>query len=75
MSTESVVLSPELTPSDRLILENLAHDIRAHYPAQSNGSIKSADQPAKHGNGAANGGMLAALLKPQCIDTSNAGIP
>ncbi|KAI0805039.1 fatty acid desaturase [Xylaria sp. FL0064] len=57
----SIVLSPELTPSDRLILENLANDIRIRQSpsrAEVNGTAKPDGKPrSKSKNGTANGDL------------------
>ncbi|KAI0449567.1 fatty acid desaturase [Xylaria acuta] len=53
----SIILSPELTPSDRLVLESLARDIRNHRPAsnidtgESTGTHTPPVLKLKHANG------------------------
>ncbi|KAI8631668.1 fatty acid desaturase [Xylariaceae sp. FL1651] len=57
MPMDSVVLSPELTPSDKLILQNLAADIREHRPASNgalNGSAEKHPAPVSQNSSAAN---------------------
>lgn len=60
---DNIVLSPELTPPDRLILENLARDIREQ---------RSVSNGAPNGNGHANGGVSkgAAKTRKSVVDTN-----
>lgn len=64
---DTIILSPELTPPDRLVLENLARDIRDQRSA-SNGAPNGNGHGNGHANGVASNGAVKA--KKRIVDSS-----
>ncbi|KAI0872545.1 fatty acid desaturase [Hypoxylon argillaceum] len=54
---DSIVISSELTPSDKLVLQNLASDIQNRKPSSNGTSSGTAKQVSKSKNGTANGDL------------------